>query len=75
MAKKKPIRVEFVKTPFGANYKIIGGSKESRKVAEDICFAVILTTGIFSLHDEYQIKAAETAINVALQAKGYSTEV
>ena len=72
---KKPIRVEFVKTPFGISYKIIGGSRESRKIAEDICFAVLLTTGIFSLNHEYQIKAAEATINEALMAKGYSTEV
>lgn len=72
---KKPIKVEFVKTQFGVNYKIIGGSKKSRKMAEDICFAAILTTGIFSIRSEHQIKAAEDAINEALIARGYSTEV
>lgn len=72
---KKSIKVEFFKTPFGTSYKIIGGSKKSRKIAEDICFAVILATGVFSLHEEYQIKAAEKTINDALAERGYSTEV
>lgn len=72
---KKPIKVKFFKTPFGASYEIIGGSKKSRKIAEDICFAVILTTGIFSLHEDYQLKAAEKTINNVLAERGYSTEV
>ena len=74
MPKKKPIKVKFVKTPFGVSYIIKGGSRESKKIAEDICFALLLQH-MFEIKEEYQIKAAEETVNSALRCRGYSTEV
>lgn len=74
MAKKKTIKVEFVKTPFGVMYSIKGGSRESRKIAEDICFAFLLQH-MFEIKGEYQIREAEITVNDILKSRGYSTEV
>lgn len=75
MAKKKPIRVEMKQGPFGLTPELIGGSRESRREADNIIFHKVLTEGPFGAGKPYTAKEWEDILNHALEERGYSTEV
>ena len=75
MAKKKPIKVEFSVGVFGTEYKVIGGSKKSRRVANDVAFWTIIKFGYFGDKSLKTPQEFEDFINKHLELLGYSTEV
>ena len=75
MAKKKSIQIKAKAGPFGLHFEIIGGSKESRRTANDIIFFMTLMEGPFGAGHHYTPKEWEDILNGALAERGYSTEV
>ena len=72
---RKPIKVKFYIGPFGTEYKVIGGSKKSRRVAEDVAFWAIIKFGYFGDKSLKTPQEFEDFINKHLELLGYRTEV
>ena len=75
MAKKKPIKAQVEKTPFGYGVRAVGGSKESRRIAEDMIFSTTLLHGFFSSSETWTPQEIADNVNNRLKEKGYPVEV
>ena len=69
MAKKKPIQVKAKNGPFGLYFELIGGSKKSRRRAEDIIFFKTLMEGPFGAGNRHTAKEWEDILNEAINVQ------